>query len=341
MLIGLISYGQSGYVESILEEGVTLHDQGKYKEAIEKYKEALELDSNSVTAIYEMAYSYLMLKNNSETERLCKEAIANFPESEVLMDVYTSYANSLDMRGEAEEALKIYDEGIAKFPDYNMLHFNRAITLYGLEDFYGALNGFKKSARLNPAHASSFYYLGIVEDKMGNRISMILSLSYFLILEPKGARAKLILPYLTDKVNNMYAYRKSGGTISTVSTAGARMDTTASEFKEVESALAMLAVLMSIPGMEEKYKSEQEEFKVNIETIFQLLKANKEVKTGFYWEFLVPFFVDLEELGFVETFVYDINSFESDSKRVAKWVKRHRKKLDVYIAWVNKYEFKK
>ena len=341
IILAVATYGQTDNIQTLIDEGIALHDKGQYQQAIDKYKEVLKHDNSNVTASYEMAFSYLSLKNYDETERLCRDAIEKFPDSQTLKQVYTSYANSLDQRGQPEEALKIYNEGLEKFPDYYMLHFNKGITAYGLKNQYEAQSGFKNAAQLNPNHASSFFYLGVVEDQMGNRISAILALSRFLILEPKGERAKQILPYLTEQVNNLHAYIKEGSSTATVSTAKARTDTTSYEFAEVEKNLGMLAVMSSIPGIADKKKTELGEFETHMQTIFELLKAYKKDNTGFYWEFLAPFFIELEEKKYVETFVYDINSYENESKDVAKWLKKNNKKLSEYIDWINKYKFEK
>ncbi|NJK95514.1 MAG: tetratricopeptide repeat protein [Bacteroidales bacterium] len=56
--------GQGNNIESIEElvaQGTALHDQGKYAEAIKKYKAALKADKNSPLANYEIAYTYLSM----------------------------------------------------------------------------------------------------------------------------------------------------------------------------------------------------------------------------------------------------------------------------------------
>jgi len=73
IMLTVATYGQTNNVQTLIDEGVALHDQGQYQQAIDKYKEALKLDSNSVTAIYEMAFSYFSLKDYDETEGLCRK----------------------------------------------------------------------------------------------------------------------------------------------------------------------------------------------------------------------------------------------------------------------------
>lgn len=55
-------------VEELINEGVELHDAGEYEEAIDRYLEALEIDSTSVLANYELSLSYLALKDFSALE---------------------------------------------------------------------------------------------------------------------------------------------------------------------------------------------------------------------------------------------------------------------------------
>src|SRR5690606_37666358 len=49
--------------QSLIDEGVVLHDSGEYKQAIEKYQQVLSFNPHSLQAIYEMALSYLELKD--------------------------------------------------------------------------------------------------------------------------------------------------------------------------------------------------------------------------------------------------------------------------------------
>ena len=152
-----------------------------------------------------MGYSSYMLKDYDGTILLCKKAIHRFPDSKTLKQVFTLYTNTLDVAENPREAIDVYDQAISKFPSHYMLHFNKAVTAYGLKDYYEARIAFQASAKLNPRHASSVYYLGVIEDIFGNKISAILALSRFMILEPEGERAKRILPFLTNQVNKLPA----------------------------------------------------------------------------------------------------------------------------------------
>ena len=67
-------------IDSLLKEGVYLHDQGEYDAAILKYEEALALDSDNITVLAEKAFSLLSLKDYSNSIKVCEQAIKVNPE---------------------------------------------------------------------------------------------------------------------------------------------------------------------------------------------------------------------------------------------------------------------
>ena len=337
-LMTLASFAQTDKAAALIDEGIALYDQGKYAEAIDKYKQSYLLDSNSVILFAEMSMTYLALKDFDNTESICQRAIAKFPDNNGLKNIYTTYGNSLDERQKPEEALKIYIAGLNKFPDYYMLQFNKGITEYGLKRNYDSRTSFQNAIKLNPKHASSYYYLGIIEDNFENRIPAILALSRFMILEPKGKRAEIILPYLTKKVNNMYYQVKTGNSTATMSSAKTRTDTTANSFEKVEFGILVIETTSSLFPEKEK-QTDLEKFEIKSQTIFEYLKAYKKDNSGFYWDFLAPYFIDLESQKYVKTFTYYINYYVTDDKDVEKWFKKNEKNVDKFFDWSKYYKW--
>jgi tetratricopeptide (TPR) repeat protein len=333
------AFAQTGPASELIKAGVNLYDEGKYTEAIDKYKEAYLLDSNSIVLFSEMAMTYLALKDYTNTASVCQRAIQKFEGNKLLKHIYGTYGDCLDESQKPEEALKIYNEGLSKFPDHYLLHFNKGITELGLKRNYEARQSFQNALRLNPRHVSSWYYLGVVEDNFGNRIPAILALSRFLILEPKGTRAKEILPYLTNKVNNMYYQKKTGKAIATLSSAGPRTDTTANSFNKVEESLSMLAVMTTLPGIEKEGQSEVAKFEEKEQTIFELLKACKKNNNGFYWDFVAPYYIAMEEQKYVKAFANYVNYPLTEDQAVKEWVKNNGPAIDQFSNWNKNYQW--
>jgi tetratricopeptide (TPR) repeat protein len=333
------SAAQNEKARTLITEGVDLYDQGKYEDAIGKYKESMNLDSSNIVVYSEMSMTYLALHDFNHTEGLCRRAILKFPGNEILQNIYSNYGNSLDERKEPEQALKIYTEGISKFPAYYMLHFNKGITEYGLKRMYAARTSFQNAIKCNPKHASSYYYLGILEDDFENRIPAVLALSRFLILEPKGERAAKVLPYLTKKVNSLYLHEKVGSSVTTSSSARKRTDTTENSFRGLDASLSIFSTMSSIPGMEKEGQTEVDKFEYTLQEIFELLAPSKKDNSGFYWDYLAPYLTELESKGHMKAFVYFINHYETKDPAVANWPVTNEKAMDAFLAWNKKYKW--
>ena len=338
-LTTFLSFSQSDKATTLIDDGVALYDQGKYTEAIDKYKESYKLDSNSVVLFSELAMTYLALKDYVNTEKTCKRAISKFANGKGMENIYCTFGNSLDERQNHEEALKTFSEGISKFPNYFMLYFNKGITEYNLKRYYAARTSFQNAIRLNPKKASSYYYLGIIEAYFENRIPAILTLSRFLVLEPKGKRAEVILPYLTKKVNSMYYQQKTGDSTAIYSSAKARIDTIKSSFLKVEENLLILATTSAIPGIGKEGETEIKKFEIKLQTISELLEAYKKDSSDFYWDFLAPYFIDMEKQKFVKTFTYHINHFATNDKDIENWFKNNEKEVDKFYEWNKNFKW--
>ena len=104
--------------------------------------------------------------------------------------VYVTYANALDALRKSDEAMKVYDEGIEKFPGFYQLHFNKGVTLASSGKYDEATSCFQKSVMLNPDHASSHNAIGRLMERNNNRIPSLLAYCRFLVIEPEGTRAE-------------------------------------------------------------------------------------------------------------------------------------------------------
>ena len=65
LLINVLS-AQSQF-DNLMAEGIKYHDEQEYFKAIEIYKQALEIDPNSMVANYEIALSYMNAEYNTIT----------------------------------------------------------------------------------------------------------------------------------------------------------------------------------------------------------------------------------------------------------------------------------
>lgn len=345
ILIGIsnLSYGQrNADAESLVEEGVNYHDKGDYEGAIAKYDKALALDKDNLLALAEKAYSLVSLQKYEEAVACCQRAISTHPGDKGLRTVYVTYGNALDGLKKTDKSIEIYDEGILLFPDFYQLYFNKGITLFSVKNYDEAMVNFQKAVMLNPKHASSHNAIARLSKINNKRIPSILAYCRFLVIEPQSKRANENLLSLQALMKgNVEVTGKKSITINIsadiFADTNANGKPKANSFSSTELILSMDAALDL--DKKNKKKSDVEQFIRKLETLCASLAQSKKDNYGFFWDYYVPYFVEMKEKKFLETFAY-IAFASSEDPHVMKWLKSHKSETDQFFEWTKSFEWK-
>ena len=341
-LISIFTYAQSDLEEKLVGEGISLHDKGEFKAAIAKYDKALSENPESILALGEKAYSLMMLNKYEEVIKTCKKCFKIAPNSDELKTIYTTYANSYDMMGQPGKALKAYDEGLEVFPDYYHLYFNKGITLTQMEKYDKAITNFEKAVKLNPKHPGSLNALARVLYVKGMKIPALMVFSRFYIIEPEGKRAQLNMPYIEDITKgNAQKTGRNSVTINLDATAlpeEGELEKQPNDFKTI-SLILTLNSGMGLTGKNKK-KNEVELFHGNIETVCSSLEELKKENFGLYWDYFAPYFIEMKNKGYTETFSYIVYA-SSGEKYVEKWIDKNNELVNSFYDWSSGYEWEK
>lgn len=338
--ISCIAYSQNkDEAEKKVNEGVLIHDQGKYNEALEVYNYALKLDKNNLLALSEKAMTLNAAKQYNEAINVSKLAIEIHP-NEDIKNVYVSYANSLDHLNQTQNSLKIYDEGLAKYPNYYQLHYNKGITLVNAKELGKAILSFQIATKANPNHSSSFNALGVLDQE--NRIAAILSCSRYLILDNKSSRAKTNYETIM-KLMSKGVSQKDDKSISLVinseSVDGVESGKNAeNNFFSTDLILSMASALDY--DDKNKDKTQCQKFIDKFEMICESLEELKSKNKGYYWEFLTPYFIEMKNKKLIEPLAYII-FLPSQSADVIKFHQDHSKEILDFNNWNKSYEWNK
>lgn len=332
---------QNEEAEKLVEQGVAYHDKGDFQGAIDKYDKALQLDKDNLLALAEKAMSLLYLKKNDEAIKCCKRAIKKHQGDKVLQSVYVAYGNAYDGLQKTDKALKIYDEGIKLFPFFYLLHFNKGITLASIKEYDKAILCFQKSSSLNPKHASSQNALARLLKATDKRIPAILVLSRFLILEPQSNRAKDNMTLLQNIIKANV--EQTGENAIKINISPAMLGDTTAEGKTKENNFSVTDLILSMDAAldydeKNKNKTEVEQFIRKFETVCVSLKGAQDKNYGFYWDYYVPYFVEMKDKKFIETFAY-IAFATSDYPDVDKWLKEHQKDIEKFYEWSGNFNW--
>ncbi len=124
-----------------LAEAIALRKNNKPEEAISLLTTLLQSFPNDPDVNYQMAWTCDFMGKESEAAPFYEKAIANGlveDRSGAMLGLGSTYR----CLGEYEKSLKVFDQGIAEFPDNRSLKVFRALTLHNLgksEDSIGVL----------------------------------------------------------------------------------------------------------------------------------------------------------------------------------------------------------
>lgn len=320
----------------LIEEGIKLHDDGQIKKAISKYNEVLALNQDNALALYELSYSYYILGDYKKSLEISLKA-AEY-KSEFLSMIYTKMGNCLDLLGKPKQAIEAYKKGVEINPEDFMLHYNMGITYMNMPKKDLARTYFKKTMQLNPEHPSCHIALANIYKNDYYRIPAILAYSRFLILEPNSSRTGPALEQLQNLINSGVQQKEDKSINVVLQSSPLDYD---GDFKMTEMMLSLTSALKFTKKNENKSDVENliSQFQFMFSVMDDSTKDGKK-KTGFVWEYYVPYFKELHKNGYTKSFFYYIFQ-TADNEEIQNWIKEHEYEINHFLLWSHDYKFNK
>lgn len=289
-----------------------LHDEGKFKEAIEKYTEALKVDPKSVQATYELSLSYLAYQDYQNAS-IFSTAVINSGNKQLSAGAYAVKSEALAGMEKVDEAIALLQEGLTKNGDDYLLHFNLALNYYKKGDNDKTLSHIKRAIDLEKSHSGAFLLNAHALNDSGLWVQSILSYQMFLLLEPDSKRSKSAFEEMlnimrikmaeTPVQRSFIQQQMMGNNPDTIPKSGELPPLT------IEEGLNRNLVYHAITTTLDSLKNSSEEknefifFKViNKEIMNVLNRESKGEKEGTFWTFYIPFFSHIAESGYYDTF---------------------------------------
>jgi tetratricopeptide (TPR) repeat protein len=324
MAFVLSSFGQSNNILQLVEQGIKLHDEGNFEEAIMTYNKALEIDPNSELVNYEIGMTYFA---NGDYEKALKYSGFGLKNgTQYYRQSVVIYGSCLDELGNTEKAIKFYKRAIKDFPGDYMLHYNIAVSYVKLNQSDKAVENLIEGISNNNLHPSSHYLLGQIMYEQGDRVKSILPLYNFLLLEPQSNRSEeayeLLLSQLNQGVN-----KKSDKEIDVTIPMGNKKD---DEFGAADLMISLSSA--SRYTEENKEKSDIELFYESSESIFKILGELKKKQQGLWWDYYVPLFYNIAKNGHAKAFSYYISLTQIPAKI---WVEQNVEDVDNLFEYLN------
>jgi len=132
-------------LESIfLYKGKIMEKKGRFKEAIDYFDKALEVNPANAEIYDKKASSLYYLGRDTDDMDLIKESIIYYR-----LHSLNGIAVSLEVLGNADEALIYYDKALEVYPDFVLVHYNKANLLMNLSRNEEALYHYDKAIQID------------------------------------------------------------------------------------------------------------------------------------------------------------------------------------------------
>ncbi|MCX5844378.1 MAG: tetratricopeptide repeat protein [Deltaproteobacteria bacterium] len=171
------------------QKGFELFAAKKTDEAIEAFKNAIELYPDNTNAYISLGNIYGMLGRNRDVIELLSKAIELNPD-----DVYRHYkfrGIAYTNVGKQKQAIQDFDKAIELNPDDFQLYNNRAWAYTNLGNLKRAIQDFDKAIEMNPEDAGLYYSRGLARTNLGNNKRGLEDITIAAKMGDKGAQKYL------------------------------------------------------------------------------------------------------------------------------------------------------
>ena len=310
--------------KALVQQGVQLHDQGKYAEAIAKYNEALKIDPGNLYADFELSYSLFVSGKGNEAIPLLEKVIAS--NSQLTAGAYDLLGSIYDNANQSDKAIDAYKAGIKANPQYQRLYYNLGIAYFREKKYAEAEQSAIESIKLDPKHASSQRMYALVTFHQDKRVPALLGFCSFILLEPNTSRS-------AEAYNNIQ-HILQGGVLR-----GPDGKTTILLSPKQNTDMTTLNMGISIITISAQSKklTGPELFEYELKSIFELAGQLSEKKTekDFFWKFYADYFYKLAQSPNMAAFARLVSASTPES---AQWIKDHPQQMADLDNWVKTTE---
>jgi len=310
--------------KALVRQGVQLHDQGKYAEAIEKYNEALKIDPGNLYADFELSYTLFASGKGNEAVPYLEKVIAS--NSSLTAGAYDLLGSIYDNANERQKAIEAYKAGIKANPQYQRLYYNLGIAYSRDKKYPEAEQNAIEAIKLDPKHASSQRMYALVNFHQDKRVPALLGFCSFILLEPNAPRS-------AEAYNNILHILQGG----VLKDANGKNTILFSPNQGKDMGTLNLSISMVVLSAQSKKLTGQELFEYELKNIMMIAGEQSAKKTDkdFFWKFYADYFYKLAQSANMPAFARLVSASTPES---AQWIKDHPQQMADLDNWVKTTE---
>ncbi|WP_448700379.1 tetratricopeptide repeat protein [Mucilaginibacter sp. AW1-3] len=305
----------------LIKQGIELHNQGKYAEAIDKFNEVLKTDAENSYANYEMAFSLYAAKKPKDAIPYLQKAVRS-DNTSLRVTAYSLLASIYDADNQSQKAIETYNQAIKINPDYPQIYYNLGLAYSRNKQYAEAESSAIEAIKHDPKNAASQRLYALATFHQNKRINALLGFCSFLLLEPTGPRA-------TEAYGNIQ-HILQGGVLSGTSSS-------AQQDKETNSGNQSIAQV--VKSGQAKKLTGADLLEYELKGIFNLAWQLSEKRTdkGLFDHFFAAYFYKLAQSNHMPAFTHTI-VLGNNTDDSSKWAAGNPAQVTALMDWLKTTE---
>ncbi|MBR8537177.1 tetratricopeptide repeat protein [Carboxylicivirga sediminis] len=320
LMMGFFSVkAQQSEADKFIRQGQALFGHELYQDAINKYKQAIAFDKKCVEAHYELAYTYLTIKDYDEALFYSRNVLGE--KSDYWLDALLIYGAVLNNKGNIKGAIREYNKALKKYPDEYLLYYNIAESYQRINEDEKAEDALLKALRLNNNHIPSHLLLSSIMKSRGEVLKSMLPLYYCLLIEVDEEKKSTLLDDLQVRWHVAMVQKPAFA-------APVSKHARVSGLKVAESKLNAIAREAVVNNPDEPYTLINQTL-----ALFSMLNEEQTGEMDFFDIQYVDFFNQLYVAGHAQAYAYFICNAKY-STEVLLWLNDNQSQFSAFINWM-------
>ncbi len=202
------NFSMAAQAEDLTQLGITYYKEGEFDKAIERLKEAIELDPNIAEAYYYLGLVYEAKGIDEEAIKAYEGVVDNFtPDNEIFEEAYQHLHNLFIKNKMWDEVIELLRETLRYSEHLSVeellrVHHGLGMCYIEKELYDESIKEFEMVIQVKPdLDPNIYYFLGCNFKELSNREKAIENFNKYLELAPEGEladEAKELLKQLTE-----------------------------------------------------------------------------------------------------------------------------------------------
>lgn len=283
---------------SAIEKAEAAFEKEFYRQSLKHYEKIHPNDTLYVGSLLQRVVCILNIEDGDFQAAidLCDEGIAINEDHLTLFTLNKGVAyNKLERY---EDAIKLFEEGIERFPYYSAFYVYKGYNYKDLEQYDKALTAFQEAATMFPFNSEAHTALAVLAMESGALTQAVLSLTTSLLIEPDSPKSLTVLSGVNDLVSEKQEVK-----IKTL-----KINNSEESFEDVDQ------LIQNYIALDAKYKIPSKLSYPFIKQLYLVLTESDKTQKGFWTKTYMPIYEKILKNDLFEPFSYLI-SYSSENDR--------------------------